>query len=183
MGLVGTLLYSSHDHNQLLSAGGRDIIRHLNSHVLIPLGKKKPYHVDYIPGTAILIRSIVFQKIGLLDENYFFSGEIADLCMRAKLAGYQSVINPMTRAEHNLNRSAHQRQGLYIYYVIRNRFLFIHKFYSKRLDLYMFWLGYSVALFLKMWLGKQTITAHAIRLGLQDGLQGRFGGQNERILK
>ena len=44
------------------------------------------------------------------------------------------------------------------------------------------WLAYTVALWGKLRLGGQRVTARAVWLALLDGLNGRFGGQNERVL-
>ena len=43
--------------------------------------------------------------VGLLDEDYFFGGEMADLCHRARRLGFRSVTDPRARARHDLDRS------------------------------------------------------------------------------
>jgi len=103
--------------------------------------------------------------------------------MRASQEGYVSAIDTRARAFHNLGRSSDLRSTLHIYYIIRNRFLLIRKFHrNRKLVFYAFWTLYSVALSLKVQLSGEVATARAIRLGLLDGLRGRFGGQNDRVL-
>ncbi|NDJ34441.1 MAG: glycosyltransferase family 2 protein [Chloroflexi bacterium] len=47
--------------------------------------------VDYVWGTAMLIRSDVLRTIGLFDESYIAYFEDMDLCMRARAAGWHIV--------------------------------------------------------------------------------------------
>jgi hypothetical protein len=181
-GFVGPLLFDGDRADKLLAAGGQNIITHLTSHLAIPPVAESVYPVDYIPGTVMLARAEIFRRIGLLDEAYFFTGEMPDLCHRAQLQGYLSAIDARARASHTVSRSVGLRSTLYVYYIIRNRFLFLRKHYRWQVWLFGFWTLYSLALALKVYLSGQPATAQAIWLGLTDGWQGRFGGQNERVL-
>ncbi|RLC61852.1 MAG: hypothetical protein DRI80_07755, partial [Chloroflexota bacterium] len=97
--------------------------------------------------------------------------------------GYVSAIDTRARAFHSLSRSSDLRETLHIYYVFRNRFLFIRKFrHARRIPLYGFWTLYGLAVSLRAQLLGRSAKARAIRLGLLDGWRGRFGGQNERVL-
>jgi GT2 family glycosyltransferase len=165
-----------------LSAGGKSPVLHHHSHMAAPETTEPVYPVMYVPGTVILARAELFRRVGLLDEAYFFSTEVADLCMQAKSCGYLSVIDTRARAYHALSRSSNWRDTLYPYYIIRNRFLFMRKHHRWQFWLFGFWTLYSLALALKLQLSAKPLTAQAVWLGLLDGLQGRFGGQNERVL-
>jgi GT2 family glycosyltransferase len=183
IGFVGPLLFDADNKDRLLSAGGRDPARHHESHIL-ELTPDGPVHiVECVPGTVVVARPEVFHTVGMFDEAYFFASEVADLCMRASQQGYVSAIDTRARAFHNLGRSSDLRSTLHTYYIIRNRFLLIRKFHrSRKLVFYGFWTLYSVTLSLKVQLNGKATTARAVRLGLLDGLRGRFGGQNERVL-
>ncbi|GAB4545045.1 MAG: hypothetical protein Kow0063_38980 [Anaerolineae bacterium] len=183
MGCVGPLLFDMEEKDRLLSAGAKNPARHHQSHILA-LAEGEPVRiVECVPGTVILVRPDVFRTVGLLDEAYFFASEVADLCLRAAQQGFTSAIDTRARAFHNLGRSSALRDTLHSYYIIRNRFLLIRKFHhSWKLLFYGFWTLYSLALSLKVQLNGKLATARAIRLGLLDGLRGRFGGQNERVL-
>lgn len=183
IGFIGPLLFDAECKERLLAAGGRDMVRHLTSHVPRVTARQRLQTVDYVPGTVLLGRAEVFRLTGLLDEAYYFTGEIPDICRRARRYGYLSAIDTRTRAFHTLSRSSGFRSSLYPYYIIRNRFLFIRKHYPRsRLLFYAFWSLYSLALSLKLHMSGQQDSARAVWLGLRDGLQGRFGGQNERVL-
>ncbi|MBN1640740.1 MAG: glycosyltransferase family 2 protein [Anaerolineae bacterium] len=183
VGIVGPPLYDADAPNRLLSAGGRDIALHVNSHLHAIAGDRPTYEVDYVPGTVVLIRARVFREVGLLDDRYFFGGEIADLCVRARRRGFASVIDRRARAMHALSRSSQIRETLHIYYVFRNRFLYVRKLHRRRcLHLVTFWVAYGAGAALRSRLAGRRARARAIWLGVVDGLRGRWGGQNERVL-
>lgn len=183
IGFIGPLLFDGNQKDHLLSAGALDPSLHHQSHIgKIPQGEPVQT-VQCIPGTVIIGRAEVFRNVGKLDEDYFFGSEVADLCMHASLRGYRSVIDTRAKSYHDLKRSSAYRGTLYTYYIIRNRFLLIRKFHRKwRFSLISFWTTYSLALATKVQLEGYPNTAKAIRIGLQDGLQGRFGNQNQRVL-
>lgn len=183
IGLIGPMLFDARQRDQLLAAGARDPARHHHSHNnRLPTGGQVQI-VECVPGTVILVRAEVFRQVGLLDDSYFYGSEVADLCLRASQHGYLSAVDTRAHAFHDLGRSSELRATLYTYYIIRNRFLLIRKFHQRwRLLFYTFWTLYSLALSLKVQLASKPFTARAIRLGLFDGLQGRFGDQNERLL-
>jgi GT2 family glycosyltransferase len=185
IGFVGPLLFDADEAHTFISAGAKNPVLHHQTRIdTFPRAEQQ--EVATMSGTAILIRPAVFKTVGLLDEAYFFSTELADLCRRARQsAGYRCIIDARARAYHRIRRSARYRSALYPYYIIRNRFLYIRKFYHAlpRLWLIGFWASYSLALSVKLWLTGETATRRAVWLGLVDGLQGRFGGQNERVLR
>lgn len=183
IGLVGPLLFDAHQKGRLLAAGSKNPARHHRSHNL-ELPANGPVHiVECVPGTVILGRAQVFRTVGLLDNDYFFASEVADLCLRARQHGYLSAIDTRAHAFHDLERSSKLRETLHTYYIIRNRFLLIRKFHRKwQVLFYGFWILYSLALSIKVQLNDNLPAARAIRLGLFDGLRGRFGDQNERVL-
>ncbi|HEX9595596.1 MAG TPA: glycosyltransferase family 2 protein [Anaerolineales bacterium] len=180
IGVVGPVLLRA-GCEVVITAGNKDLVwRHQSAIRTPPFGLLS---VDYVSGAAVLFRAELFRAIGLLDEAYFFNVEIADLCRRARRHGYRTVVEPAARAYHNLDRSGVLRSTLYTYYIVRNRFLYIRKFYrGLRLPLTGFWILYSLLLAWKVQLAGNPDSAQAIRMGLADGVRGRFGGQNERVL-
>lgn len=183
IGLIGPLLFDAHQPDRLLAAGSKDPSRHHHSHNHQLLQDETVQTVECIPGTAIIIRAEVFRALGLLDEAYFFGSEVADLCLKARQQGYLSVINTQAKAFHAVGRSSKFRESLYPYYIIRNRFLLIRKFHRQwQFFFFGFWTLYSLLLSLNVQFKGKPIMARAVRLGLLDGLYGRFGNQNERVL-
>ena len=190
LGLVGPLLLDEHEGAGRLSAGGRDIARHVVSHVPGEAAQAESRAdglvlraVEYVPGTVVLIRADTLRAVGLLDEAYFFGGELADLCTRARDLGYGSAVDLEARATHSLDRSSLLRDRLHAYYILRNRFLYIRKFRPRNHRLlYAGWIAYGAGLVVANLLRGRPLTARALGLGLVDGVRGRFGGQNDRVL-
>ena len=180
IGVTGPTLWHG---ERLVSVGGRDIARHSATH-LRP--KRPPDHlldVDYVSGTVALVSRAVFEKVGLLDEDYFFSGEMADLCLRARQQGFRCVIDPQARAQHDLGRSSNIRETLHGYYIFRNRFLYIRKHYPRQKTwLYALWTARGTYSVMKAIARGNLRRAKIVALGVVDGLTARFGGQNERVL-
>jgi len=189
LGLIGPVIKNQNDQSVIWIGGGRDISKYLDSHIYLPDGPKglsveEPIHpVDYLPGTVALIRRRLFSEIGLFDEDYFFGGEMADFCERARKAGYHSAVHYQAASSHRLDRSAAIRETLHIYYILRNRFLFVRKFrQGQRGRLIAFWSGAGLLLASAALLKGQTRRSRAIGLALRDALTGRYGNQNRRIL-
>lgn len=183
VGVVGPLLYDLGQPARLIAAGSKNPVLHIHNLIQSPPEGETVFPVEYISGSVALIRAALFQRVGLLDEAYFFYTEVADLCRRARQQGLRTVVNSRARAIHDLGRSSPRRSTLYTYYLIRNRFLYIRKFYRlARLPLIWFWAIYGWALGFKLRMSGQAASAKAVWLGTGDGLSGRFGGQNERVL-
>lgn len=170
--------------------GGRNIARHSSTRIAVEAGEVRnlpgyPIHdVEYVSGTVFLARSSVFEDIGLLDEKYFFSGEIADFCKRAKDNGYNVGVDLEVEARHDTDlTSAHLRETLYAYYGLRNRFLYVRKHHARDKSKYFsYWtiigaFGFARALLL----GKMA-KARAIALALLHGYSGQYGDRNDRFL-
>jgi hypothetical protein len=73
---------------------------------------------------------------------------------------------------------------VHVYYSIRNRFLYALKFHPRsRRTLDAFWFSYGLGMSVKARLSGKRAKARAARLAVTDGLRGRFGAQNERLLQ
>jgi GT2 family glycosyltransferase len=183
LGILGPTLWDADAPERLLSAGGRDIVRHLVSHVRDLPAEGEVRFVEYVPGTCALIRADVLRQVGPFDADYFFGGEMADLCARAQRAGWDSAVDGDARARHRVARSSQLRAQLHIYYVLRNRFLFIRKFYRRtRWRWMLVWTGYGLYMAALALAHREPRRARAILLGVIDGWRGRYGGQNARVL-
>jgi len=186
LGAIGPVLYTTQTPPRIISAGGKDPRWHIHTlHTRID-STRLLMPVHYISGSVALFRAEVFRAAGLLDEAFFFNTEIADLCQRAAqhTHHYRTAIHTQAQAFHDLHRSASNRRALYVYYIVRNRLLYVRKHGGAwRIPLLMGWSLYGLALYLRTRMAGQRPPANAIGLGTLDGLLGRFGGQNERVLK
>lgn len=81
-------------------------------------------------GACFMIKKEVVDKIGLLDEAFFFYFEEADWCFRIKRAGWKIYILPWIYVRHHL----HSRRDLNIrlqYQYYRSQYLFFKKHYGR----------------------------------------------------
>jgi GT2 family glycosyltransferase len=125
----------------------------------------------------------VFEQVGFLDEEYFISGEIADFCVRARRRGYQPLIDPGVTVYHDTGRSSELRVAFYTYYFLRNRFLFVRKFYPRwRLPLFLYWTTFALISIVGSRLRRQRRRAAALSLAIRHGLTGQFGDHSQEIL-
>jgi hypothetical protein len=161
--------------------GGRDIGLHINTRNTRSrnVSGDEVLYVDYVPGMVFLTKQDVVRDIGFLDEQYFFSGEIADFCMRAWKKGYKCAIYTATKADHELERDNPFRSSLYQYYSLRNRFLYIRKHHPNlKWILELFWTIWGMQRYARaalMGLSKESL---AYRMAIADQARGIFGDRN-----
>jgi N-acetylglucosaminyl-diphospho-decaprenol L-rhamnosyltransferase len=65
-----------------------------------------PGPTDWVAGACMIIRSIVFETIGLMDEGYFMYFEEVDFCHRAIRAGWPCWYVPGARVVHLVGQSS-----------------------------------------------------------------------------
>lgn len=100
--------------------------------------------VEYVNGSAFLIKTEVIKKIGLMDENYFLYFEESDWTLRANQAGYKSLYVPKAQIWHKVSRSGGGiSKPIGLYYITRNRWIFMKK-WAKKSD-YIFFIAYQFA--------------------------------------
>lgn len=83
----------------------------------------------YAPGCAILFPAKLVSEIGHFDERFFLVWEEADLCYRAKSAGYKVLMCLKAKVWHKGSASFEGgiRGRIYQYYYFRNKMLWIEK--------------------------------------------------------
>jgi GT2 family glycosyltransferase len=87
---------------------------------------------DYISGSSLLIKREVIDNVGLLDKNYFLYFEETDLAFRAKEKGYESLYVPNSKIWHKISKSGGGISNpIGLYYITRNRWLFMKKWAHK----------------------------------------------------
>lgn len=65
--------------------------------------------VDWVSGACMVVRREVFEQIGLLDERFFMYFEDADLCRRAREAGFGVAYLPQASVVHDAGGSTRSR--------------------------------------------------------------------------
>lgn len=94
--------------------------------------------MDYISGSCIAIHRDVVEKIGYFYEPYFLYYEEADLCIRAKRAGFALRWLPIKGIEHEETMSLGRGSFAHQYYLARNHLLFVERQAPPLVKLYEF---------------------------------------------
>lgn len=78
--------------------------------------------VTAVTGCAMLVRRATWEELGGFDESYFAYFEDADLCLRARAAGWRVVAAPRARVLHDRAAATDGRQSeASLYYSTRNQ--------------------------------------------------------------
>lgn len=133
VGLVSPLILDRRHPGRITSAGLRfgrltGRMRHLLHGTALrpgePILNQRP---PAVMACSPLVRSEVFEAIGGFDEDYFFSFEDLDFCLRAGAAGYASQVAADARAYHGGSLSIGPGSELRLYYATRNHLLAVDR--------------------------------------------------------
>jgi GT2 family glycosyltransferase len=67
---------------------------------------REPVEVESVIGAFFLVRSTLWEKLGGMDERFFFFLEETDFCLRARQAGFATVHLPQVRVWHGQGQTA-----------------------------------------------------------------------------
>ncbi|MCE7699747.1 MAG: glycosyltransferase family 2 protein, partial [Methanobacterium paludis] len=88
--------------------------------------------MEYASGCAFLIKREVIDRIGLLDKRFFLYFEEIDWTIKASRLGYKSIFAPKGKIWHKVSKSGGGIKGeIGLYYITRNRWLFMKKWASQ----------------------------------------------------
>ncbi len=87
-----------------------------------------PVETDYVCGAAMLFRSDVARRIGLLDSRFFLVYEESDWGFAARRAGYKCLTVPAAKIWHKIGASfGSEESPLRSYFTARNHLLWVEK--------------------------------------------------------
>jgi len=139
VGILGPKIYF-YDEPQTIWSAGCKISWKLSRGIQIGTNEldKGQYNeikeVEYVSGSAFLIKCEVIEKIGLMDEKYFLYFEESDWTLRANQEGFKSLYIPTSHIWHKVSRSGGGiSKPIGLYYITRNRWIFMRK-WSKKFD-------------------------------------------------
>ena len=88
--------------------------------------------VDEVPGAALCLRRQALDQVGLLDTEFFFSGEDIDLCWRLKKAGWKIYYFADAQVVHHWGGSRSKREAFtYSLYAQRGYYLLSRKHFPR----------------------------------------------------
>lgn len=93
-------------------------------------------YIDYACGASMMLRKEDFLCVGGFDKKYFMYYEDSDLSSKIKRLGKNLYYCPASIVRHLHAASSGEWSDFFIYYITKNRLLFIYKNISRRL----FWI-------------------------------------------
>jgi GT2 family glycosyltransferase len=132
-GIVGGPIYYFEPRDVIWAMGGKiDYLTGLGWHVCQDKTVNEclsefSEDIDYIPGTALLIKRKVINEIGPLDEDYFLYNDDLDLCFRVKRVGYKCSLVKSAPVWHMVSFSWRGRPLIGYYHNMRSTFYFYLK--------------------------------------------------------
>jgi GT2 family glycosyltransferase len=148
IGILGPKIYYYNKPNKIWSVGAKISWKTCRGiHVGINEKDNGQYEekkeVEYVSGSAFLIKTEVIQKIGLLNKEFFLYFEETDWTLRASEMGYKSFYIPKAKIWHKVSKSGGGiSKPIGLYYITRNRWLFMDK-WAKNGD-YAFFIIYQI---------------------------------------
>lgn len=91
---------------------------------------KEIKEIDYAPGTMMLIKRYVIEKVGYLPECYFATEEEMEFALKVSKEGYKIIYNPNSIIFHKVGMSSNPSLK-YRYNSWRTRLLFIERNFPK----------------------------------------------------
>jgi hypothetical protein len=129
-------------------------------------------------GTAMLVRTDLVRKIGMLDTSFFAYFEDIDYSARSARAGFRNVVDPNSVVRHlekNRNTKPLEIRPHYWYYMARNESRFWRKHLGVRGSLRLAWHSFNGFLRNRNRLDSRSESGEAILAGLWDGWRNRGG--------
>lgn len=156
----------------------------IRMHAGLPVNDAKAqerFKTDIAPGSAMLVRREVFERVDLMDEAYFLYFEEADWCLATRRAGFNIVVVPSSVMWHKVSATLGKTSPITDYYMARNHLRFISRHWSgtQRLRLSLSSARRQIMTILaytyRSHQGERILNRNARLLGLRDAVLGRYG--------
>lgn len=140
IGIVGPMIKLYDKNEEIFSVGGIINWWTGRNKAILHLKSNQIKEVDYVSGCALTIRKEIFNRVGLLSEEYFLYVEEIDYCVRVNRQNYKIVNEPNAVIWHKVSSTAQNK--IKIYYTTRNWFIFMKKF--ANLPNYVFFIFWNL---------------------------------------
>ncbi len=87
----------------------------------------QPIDVDYAISAFWLFRGDLIEKVGVLDENIFYSPEDVDYCIRIKKQGYRIVYDPSVHIVHDAQEISRKKLNKFFFSHLKGLFYLFKK--------------------------------------------------------
>jgi GT2 family glycosyltransferase len=127
VGEIGSVLYYADQPDKVQAWGG--------GHINLWVGTSHHFHepvssnkLDFVTAASVLIPSIVFRQVGLLDEKYFMYWEDTDFSYRVRAAGWKLGVASSATLLHKENASTGRKSPRMDRYISASGIRFLLKF-------------------------------------------------------
>jgi GT2 family glycosyltransferase/glycosyltransferase involved in cell wall biosynthesis len=186
-GIAGPVVLARSEPDRIASLGmsyapstGR--MRHRGNGAIASTDQPAARLVDGVSGCLMLVRREVFDAVGLFDEEYFFSFEDLDFCLKARRAGFATVLAGRAIVYHEGGQSLGATSPRRFYFAARNHLLLARRAepsagrfrsWSRTCSIVMLNLAHAVV----SRGGSLPARLGAAASGTRDYLAGRFGAE------
>lgn len=131
--------------------------------------------ISYAPTCCVLMPSRVFEKVGLMDEQYFVYYDDVDFFLRANRQGYITYYVPQVHLYHKVSSLSGGNESEFgLYMQSRNAILFARKNFDS-LRVKLVFIGQQIFFWLRLLLGKDSHKVYTTRQrGFWDGIRMRL---------
>jgi len=98
---------------------------------LVEIGRDRPFEVDWVSGSCMMIRRKALEDTGLLDERYFMYVEDVDLCYRMWQKGWKVFYFPYAKVLHHIGGSSSSKELVPCFRMQKSVFYFFWKNYKR----------------------------------------------------
>jgi len=134
----GSVQLSCRRFPSFFDAGMHSILEHIipgnrfsRRYKLADINRDKPFEVDWVSGSCMILRRAALNEAGQLDENYFMYVEDIDLCYQMWKKGWRVFYNPYAEILHHVGGSTHDGVTAASIRMQKSIFYFFWKNYRK----------------------------------------------------
>jgi hypothetical protein len=184
VGIAGPVIFTDSERSRIESAGirystwtGRMAMH--DRFADLALARSGVLRVDAVSGAIMLVKCEVFEAVGLFAEEFFYSFEDIDLCLRARAAGYETIVVTGAAAVHTGSHSIGASSPRRLYFAARNHLLLAARTARRSVPGYALLVASIVLLNLAHALIRSKVPAFAalqsVFRGTRAHFQGRYG--------
>ena len=169
--ITGLVNYYYDNPSEVWQAGSMFMAYSLRSREVKPANKNVFVKVDDVPGSSMLIRKDIIDKIGLLDERFFAYYEEVEFCARARSKGAKIAFLDGTRILHKVGRSS---TSAFKHYLRTRNTLLLYHIHYRHLMLIAFLRVFLRTLILSIHAADKKIYWRAMWRGIEDYCKKNF---------
>jgi len=167
LGIVGCPLFGSGPHPSANCQMRFNLFTGANADLVEGAETAEPHEVDYIWGTAMLLRVGAIKRMGMFDDRFFLFYEDTDLCFRAREAGYKVSLVACAGVQHLAGRTTVHHRPVGVFCWTRNRAWFVRRHGSMKqrivFNLYSFGYWYPRRILGRLVCGQFNLLAPVLR--------------------